>query len=89
MFRYATGLDLSDEEIFLGAERVINIERAHWCRDGSARQDDTHIDRYFDEGVADGPYKGMKLDRDEWAWAQTGIGWYRYDENGKKLGPAE
>ncbi len=71
MFRYATGLDLSDEEIFLGAERVINIERAHWCRDGSARQDDTHIDRYFDEGVADGPYKGMKLDRDEWAWAQT------------------
>lgn len=71
MFRHATGLDIPDDEIFKAAERVINIERAHWCRDGSGRQDDTHIDRYFDEGVADGPHKGRKLDREEWAWAQT------------------
>ncbi len=71
MFRHATGMDIDDEEIFLAAERVINIERAHWCRDGSARQDDTHTDRYFDEEILEGPFKGMKLDRKEWAWAQT------------------
>lgn len=70
LFRLATGLDMSDEEIFKVAERVIHIERAHWNREGSGRQDDTHIDRYFEEGVHDGPYKGMKIDRDQWSWAQ-------------------
>jgi aldehyde:ferredoxin oxidoreductase len=83
LLRLATGMDLSDEEIFKAAERVINIERAHWLRDGSAKQDDTHTDRYFDEGVAGGPYKGLKLDRDQWAWAQQE--YYRlhgWDEEG-------
>jgi len=70
LLRLATGIDFSDEEIFKSAERIINIERAHWLRDGSAKQDDTHIDRYFDEPVTDGPHKGLKLDRQEWAWAQ-------------------
>lgn len=70
LLRLATGFDFSDEEIFKSAERIINIERAHWLRDGSAIQDDNHIDRYFDEPVADGPHKGLKLDRKEWAWAQ-------------------
>ncbi|MBU0763589.1 MAG: aldehyde ferredoxin oxidoreductase family protein [Bacteroidetes bacterium] len=70
LFRYATGLDMSDDEIFTASERVINIERAHWNRDGSGIQDDTHIDRYFDEPVVGGPHKGLKLDREQWAWAQ-------------------
>ncbi len=83
LLRLATGLDLPDEEIFLAAERVINIERAHWNREGSARQDDTHIDRYFEEPVVDGPYKGIKIDRKEWEWAQSE--YYRlhgWDEDG-------
>jgi aldehyde:ferredoxin oxidoreductase len=83
LLRLATGVDLPDEDIFRAAERIINIERAHWLRDGSAKQDDTHIDRYFDEGVADGPYKGLKLDREQWAWAQQE--YYRlhgWDEDG-------
>lgn len=70
LLRYATGFDISDDDIFKVAERIINIERAHWNRDGSGIQDDTHIDRYFDEPVVDGPHKGIKLDRKEWAWAQ-------------------
>jgi len=83
LLKLATGTDLSDEEIFTGAERVINIERAHWLREGSGIQDDTHIDRYFDEPVVDGPYKGFKLDREKWAWAQKE--YYRlhgWDEHG-------
>ncbi len=76
LFRLATGFDLPDEEIFKAAERVVNIERANWNRVGSGRQDDTHIDRYFDEPVVDGPYKGLKIDRKEWAWAQEE--YYRY-----------
>jgi len=83
LLRLITGTDLSDDEIFLTAERVVTIERAHWNREGSARQDDTHIERFFEEGVVDGPYKGFKLDRAEWAWAQSE--YYKYhnwDEDG-------
>jgi len=83
LFRLATGFDLSDEEIFKAAERVVTIERAHWNRDGSARQDDVHVDRYYEEPVVDGPYKGFTLDREQWAWAQSE--YYRchdWDENG-------
>lgn len=83
LVRLATGMDLSDEEIFKAAERVVNIERAHWNREGSARQDDVHIDRYYEEGVVDGPHKGLKLDREQWAWAQNE--YYKYhgwDEDG-------
>ena len=97
LLRLATGADLSDDEIFKAAERVITIERAHWNREGSGIQDDTHIDRYFDEGVADGPYKGLKIDRKEWDLAKAE--YYRlheWDSNGfisdgklKELGLAD
>ena len=70
LLRAAVGVELSDEEIFKVCERVVNIERAHWLRDGSGKQDDTHTDRFFDEPVVDGPYKGMTVDREKWAWAQ-------------------
>ena len=53
-----------------------------WLRNGSGIQDDTHVDRFFDEGVVDGPYKGKKIDRDKWAWAQQEYykchGWDKY-----------
>lgn len=78
LLRSITGVDLSDEEVFKAAERVVTIERAHWNRDGSARQDDTHIERYFEEPVVDGPHKGLKIDRKEWAWAQDE--YYRYHD---------
>lgn len=83
LLRYATGVDLPDEEIWRGAERVIAIERAGWNREGSARQDDTHIERYFVEPVAGGPHKGRKINREEWKWAQSE--YYRlhgWDEDG-------
>ena len=83
IFRPATGVDWSDDELFKVCERVVAIERAHWLRDGSAMQDDTHIDRYFEEEVTGGPHKGLKLDRKQWAWAQQE--YYKYhgwDEDG-------
>jgi len=70
LFKIATGTDMTEDELFLAAERVINTERAIWSRNGSGIQDDTHVDRFFDEGVSDGPHKGKKIDRDKWAWAQ-------------------
>lgn len=83
LFRPATGFDMPDEEIFKAAERVINIERAHWNREGSGRQDDTHIDRYFEDPVVDGPYKGIKIDREQWTWAQSEYyRYHRWDDDG-------
>jgi aldehyde:ferredoxin oxidoreductase len=83
LLRAAADPELSDEAIFQAAERVVNIERAHWLREGSGKQDDTHIDRYFTEPVQDGPHKGRVLDRAKWAWAQQE--YYRlhgWDEDG-------
>lgn len=65
IFRPLTGADFSDEEIFLAAERVLAIERAHWLREGSGLQDDTHTERFFIEPVVDGPFKGSVIDRDK------------------------
>lgn len=70
-FRAATGVSWSDDELFKTAERVVTIERAHWNREGSARQDDTHIDRYFQRPVEEGPWKGTVIDRKMWKWAQS------------------
>jgi len=83
LLRLIVDLDITDDEIFKTCERVINIERAHWNRDGSGRQDDTHIDRYFEEGVHDGPYKGLKIPRDDWEWALSEYYMYHgWDDNG-------
>lgn len=71
LYRLATGFeDITDEVFWEVTARVNAIERAHWNREGSGRQDDWHIDRYYDEPVQDGPYEGFKLDRDKWEWAQ-------------------
>ncbi|MCE5276098.1 MAG: aldehyde ferredoxin oxidoreductase C-terminal domain-containing protein, partial [Deltaproteobacteria bacterium] len=94
LFKSITGTDMTADELFKVAERVVNIERAIWLRNGSGIQDDTHVDRFFDEGVVDGPYKGKKIDREKWAWAQQEYykchGWDEYGfispEKAKDLG---
>ncbi len=70
LLRAAIGIEMSDDEIFKVCERVVSIERAHWLRDGSGKQDDTHTDRFFNEPISDGPHKGMVIDREKWTWAQ-------------------
>jgi len=88
---------MNDDDLFKAAERVINTERAIWSRNGSGIQDDAHVERYYDEGVVDGPYKGKTLDRDKWTWAQQEYykchGWdelgFITDEKAKELGIEE
>ena len=70
LLRAAVGMELPDAEILKVCERVVNIERAHWLRDGSGKQDDTHTDRFFNEPITDGPHKGMTVNREKWGWAQ-------------------
>lgn len=83
MFNAATGVEMAEDELIKCAERVLAIERAHWNRAGSGRQDDIHPDKFFDEAVSEGPWKGAVLDRSSWSWAQSE--YYKYqgwDENG-------
>lgn len=71
LFNLATGLNYTEEEMMKCAERTVAVERAHWNREGSGRQDDIHPDRYFEYPVQDGPWKGTVLNREKWEWAQS------------------
>ncbi len=65
---YATGV-VTAQELWQAADRVLIIERAHWNREGSGRQDDYHIDRFYELPVLDGPHKGKKISREDYEWA--------------------
>ncbi|MFY9399544.1 MAG: aldehyde ferredoxin oxidoreductase family protein [Desulfomonilia bacterium] len=94
LFKLITGTDMNEDELFKVAERVINIERAVWLRNGSGIQDDSHVERFYDEEILDGPHKGAKIPRDKWVWAQQEYykchGWDEYGfitpEKAKELG---
>ncbi len=47
VFKHATGINFSDEEIFRAAERIINTERAQWLRESSGfkrgREEDLQV----------------------------------------------
>jgi aldehyde:ferredoxin oxidoreductase len=60
---YATGRSLSYEELIRIGERIITLERMFLKREGIDRKSDSLPDRYFDEPLPLGPYKGEKLDR--------------------------
>jgi len=48
LVRYATGLDLTPEEIFSVGERIATIERMFLAREGVVRKDDLPPQRYFE-----------------------------------------
>jgi len=66
LFNLATGMNITADEMMRISARVVNIERATWNREGSGRNQDVHIDRYYELPVQDGPYKGAVLDRKKW-----------------------
>lgn len=60
-----TGLILSAEEIWECAERAYNLERLFNIREGAIREDNSLLDRYFDEPTSLGldGVRGKTLDR--------------------------
>jgi aldehyde:ferredoxin oxidoreductase len=58
-----TGIPIDEKALFKIGERVTNIERAIVVRDGRTRATDTLPEFFFKVGVADGPQKGIKLDK--------------------------
>ena len=60
-----TGLQFSIEELEQCGLNVMGVERLINHRLGVRRKDDTLPDRWFDEPNPGGPYKGEKIDRQE------------------------
>ena len=60
-----TGLDYSEPELDRVGLNVMGVERMINSRLGVTRKDDTLPERWFDEPVTVGSYKGEKIDRDE------------------------
>jgi len=61
---YALGLSISTEELLKIGERIITLERLFLQREGIDRRHDSLPDRYFDEPLSSGPFKGQRLDRE-------------------------
>jgi aldehyde:ferredoxin oxidoreductase len=62
LYKAATGLDLSRDELLQTAARVINVERAVNSRLGLTAADDTLPPRFTQDPMPDGPAKGKIYD---------------------------
>lgn len=60
-----TGLEFTDEALQQCGHNVMGVERLINHRLGMRRKDDTLPERWFDEPNPGGPYKGEKIDRQE------------------------
>jgi aldehyde:ferredoxin oxidoreductase len=60
-----TGLQFGADELNTMGQNVMGVERLINARLGVRREHDTLPDRWFDEPVQVGPYKGEKIDRGE------------------------
>jgi len=64
MARYlqtVTGWDITEDELMVIGERIVNVERLFNLRQGLTRKDDTLSDRFLKEPIPSGPTKGQVL----------------------------
>ncbi len=62
----ALNWDISSEELMQIGERIHNLERTYnFLHAGFTRKDDYPPERFFNEPIKSGPYKGEKLHRDK------------------------
>lgn len=81
LFKLATGLNYSKEELLLAGERIFNLERLFNVREGFSRKDDTLPRRFLEEALPEGPSQGQTIDLpsmlDEYyqvmGWSKDGI----------------
>lgn len=58
-----TGIEMSPQEVEFAGRRVMGIERMINARFGVTAADDTLPNRWFEEPIATGPFKGELIDR--------------------------
>ncbi|WXG40343.1 MAG: aldehyde ferredoxin oxidoreductase family protein [Candidatus Freyarchaeum deiterrae] len=62
----ATGIDATQDELLLGSERIFNLTRMINARKGISRRDDYPAARVFEESLPSGPYKGKKMEMEDY-----------------------
>lgn len=60
-FTTLTGIKISESELMKIGRKIINIEKAFNVREGLNRSDDIPPKRFFNEPIQSGPFKGRKL----------------------------
>jgi aldehyde:ferredoxin oxidoreductase len=58
-----TGMEFSADNLILIGERIITLERLFLTREGVNRSWDSLPERYFEESMPSGQFKGQKIDR--------------------------
>ncbi|MBA7570426.1 putative oxidoreductase YdhV [subsurface metagenome] len=61
LFEAATGIPMSPDKLNNACEKMLNLERLFNIQEGLTREDDTLPRRAFEEEIASGPSKGLKL----------------------------
>ena len=85
LLKAATGLTFTIDDLFEIADRVYTLIRCYWVREfkGWSRKMDTPPAKWFEQPLTKGPFKGAKLDYDEYnkmlSWYYELRGW---DEHG-------
>ncbi|MEM3654144.1 MAG: aldehyde ferredoxin oxidoreductase family protein, partial [Candidatus Bathyarchaeia archaeon] len=64
LYSAATGIEISEEEIRIVGERIVNLERAYNVRIGITRKDDTLPERFLKEPLSEGGSKGYVVNLD-------------------------
>jgi aldehyde:ferredoxin oxidoreductase len=65
LYRLATGLFLSVEELSLAGERIYTLEKSYNIREGWTLKDETYPARIFKEPIGNGPLKGIRFTEEE------------------------
>jgi len=58
----ATGMKVTEKNLRITGERIVNLQRAYNIREGLSKKDDTLPDRFLKEPIPDGPCKGQTVD---------------------------
>ncbi len=64
LFQAITGMELTEKELSVAAERVTNLERAYLTLQGISRKDEVFPDRITKEPLPEGPSKGSVHESD-------------------------
>jgi len=63
----AFGEDISEEKLMEGGERILSLEKIfNLVHTDFDRKDDYPPDRFMEEPIKTGPFKGERLNKDEW-----------------------
>lgn len=68
LFNSVTGIDLSQEELLVAADRVNTLERLFNAREGLTKKDDVFPTRFYTEPLPDGPSAGHLADTSPVEW---------------------